>query len=436
MGDSWNKDSTVIFERFAAGIDEAVCRGVPLTDADRDLQYGIRLQQERLQRRGIEYSYDLTPRGHFTEGLNLGSRWSDGRYENKLETRTCLKQERFARNGKVLFRKKQNAQIFQTVTNVKDPKDVAEEEYVCPDCGAVTKVGLLLEGCPYCRNRFRMDELYPKISNYYFYPDVGGTRKELGKIAIPTILITIVVIYLPFLLFGGILLLIGALTSVGNPYQAMQTTGDGIGILISGIFCALFFGIIGGWVITTGFYLFRFGAFAADRIPMAKYIGSQKQFEDFMKQSTPEFSYEFFAGKTISLIRMMIFSEDATELPFYNGRPLDPAYREIIDINSMGCVGITKMEISEGYVLVHADVYLEDTYDTNGKIRRKKDIFRVVMKKNVSKPVNFGFRITSIHCPSCAGSFDATRHKTCPYCGNLYHLEDLDWAVEALERIR
>ena len=434
MGDNWSKESNSIFERFAAGIDDAVGKGEVLKDADRDLQYGIRLQNERLSRRGIEYSYDLSPRGYSYNGLELGSHWSDGRYENRLEVRSCLKQERFSKNGRILFKKKQNAKIFQTVTDVKNPADVAEDEYVCPDCGAVTKVGLLIDGCPYCRNQFRMDELYPKISNYYFYPDVGGTSKELGRMAIPTILITILVVYLPFLLFGGILLFVGRMQSASNPYQAMQTTGNGIGILISGIFIALFVGIIGGWLITTGIYLFRFGAFAADRIPMAKYLGCQKEFEDLMKQSTPEFSYEFFAGKAISFIRMLIFSENPEDLPFYNGGPTDPSCKEIVDVISMGCVGITKTEIDNGYVYVHADVYLEDTYDSNGRIRRVKDVWKVVMKKNIARPVNFGFRITGIHCPFCAGSFDATRSRTCPYCSNPFRMEDLDWSVESLSR--
>ena len=436
--ENWNKDSSEIFERFAAGIDEAIGNGEELKCADRDLQYGIRLQNQRIGKLGLNFYYELTPRGYFTDGLNLGNRWCDGHYVNSLEVRGCERVQSIYQGDRKLFKKKEKVKLYQTVTDVRSGQDVSEDEYICPDCGAATKIGLLTQGCPYCGNRFRMDELYPKISNYYFYPDVGGTRTELAKLAIPSILIAIVLIYLPFCAFG----LLGiAFNSIGfaigsNSYQTMQSMGNFIGILIWGIFVALFFGVIGGWVFTSFVYLFRLGSFAAQRIPMAKYLGCQKQFEEFIKKSSPEFSYEFFAGKTVNMIKMLIFSENPEELPFYNGRALNPAFRNIVDVTSMGAVGITKMEFQNGYAVIYADVYLEDTYYRDGKVKRVNEVMTVIMRKNIERPVDMRFKITSIHCPTCAGSFDATKNKFCPYCGNPYRMEDLDWSVEYLDYLQ
>lgn len=77
MSENWAKDSDVIYERFAAGIDDAISNGEELKCADRDLQYGIKLQNERLKKHGLKLKYKLTPRGSFTEGLSLGAKWND-----------------------------------------------------------------------------------------------------------------------------------------------------------------------------------------------------------------------------------------------------------------------------------------------------------------------------------------------------------------------
>lgn len=431
MGE-WRKDSDVIFERFAAGIDEAISKGEELKCADRDVQYGIKLQNERLKKAGVTLNYNLTPRGHMENGFNLGSLWKDGHYDNKLEARSCKKEEKYIRDGKVIFKKKSNAKLFQTVTDTNSPEAIADDEYICPDCGAVSKVGQLVEGCKSCGNKFKMSELYPKVSNYYFYPDVSSTGKEMAKIAIPSILISIAVSYLPMLLLGSGSLLLSLVFTKTNPYQAMESVSTGLGLILGGGVFAVINGVVIGWIITSVIYLTRFGKFAAQRIPMAKYLGCQREFENYMKKFTPEFSYEFFAGKTISLIKMILYSENPEELPFYNGPGLNPYFKSILDSMSMGCVGINKTEVEGDYVKVYADVYLENTYLIDGKIRRVNEIFKVVMKKNVSKPVDMRFKITSIHCQSCGASFDATKNKICPACGNTYKMEDMDWAVESL----
>ncbi|MBQ9604331.1 MAG: hypothetical protein IJR45_02855, partial [Firmicutes bacterium] len=239
-------------------------------------------------------------------------------------------------------------------------------------------------------------------------------------------------IYLPMFLIGISTLFFNGLTSGKNSYRAMQAAGSAMGLLIGGAFFAVFFGVIVGWFITSFIFMARLASFASQRIPMAKYLGCQKEFEKFMKQFSPEFSYEFFAGKTVSLIKNLIYSDTPTELPFYNGPELDPRFKNIVDVTSMGAVGITKTETVGDYVLISADVYLENTYFTNGKIYRKNEMFKTVMKKNVSAPVDMRFKITSIHCPSCGASFDATKNRICPYCSSAYKMEDMDWSIEEL----
>ena len=93
MGKEWSKESDDIFERFAAGIDDAISKGEYLDSADRDLNYGIKLQNERLKRHGVTMKMDLTPRGAWIEGFKLGKCHGDDQFEFYLESRTCKKDE-------------------------------------------------------------------------------------------------------------------------------------------------------------------------------------------------------------------------------------------------------------------------------------------------------------------------------------------------------
>jgi len=423
MSTAWNKDSDVIFERFAAGIDEAVCSGEKLECADRDLRYGISLQNKRIKDKGLRLEYELTPRGQIPEGMSLMSRWTDGHYTNRLECRSCLKKETYYRDNVPMLKSKENVQLYQTVTDTSSDKAAVDDEYVCPDCGAVSTIGQLIDGCSYCGNKFKMSELYPKISNYYFTIDVSGTHGEMGKMALKYILISVAAIFAPFLMLGLLIMFFGS-----------DSFDNGVKILIGGGILAFFAGGAVGWIITAVKYSARFGRYASRRLPMAKYLGSQKRFEEFMKKLSPEFSYEFFAGKVVSMIKMAVFSDNPMELPFYNGKPLDPSFADIVDVSSMGAVGIDDLQIAEDYAYVFADVFLDNVYYRNGRVFKVTEVFRAVMKKNVAAPVNINFKITSIHCLHCAGSFDATKHRTCPYCGSSYQMEDMDWSIEFLGR--
>ena len=67
--------------------------------------------------------------------------------------------------------------------------------------------------------------------------------------------------------------------------------------------------------------------------------GSRSRFESRMKRISPEFSYEYFTSKTLSLIKTAVFSENENELMFYEGGKLDPKMKDIIDMNYGGALG-------------------------------------------------------------------------------------------------
>ena len=423
MAKEWSNESGDIFERFAAGIDDAISKGGNLDAADRDLNYGIKLQHDRLEKHGVTMKMDITPRGAWTEGFKLGRCQGDDHFEFYKESRTCKKDESYYKNGRRLYRNVDNYKLSQTVTDFATEEKPADRQYKCPSCGAVSTVAQLVAGCPYCGTKFKMSEFYPKITNYYFNLDIGYKSGRTAKICKWSIPITFAAIITPFLLFSC------------SAALAEHRTASPWGIFMIGLILALIFGPTIGYCIAYWTDKMKYESNDARSNKMSTiYKGSRTAFKDYMEKLSQEYSYEYFADKTVALIKMLIYSDKPEELTFYNGPALDPSLQNILNVTSLGEVGITRMEVIGDYVVVNANVHLDDTYINGEQIRVVNDMFRVVMKKNITKPVNLGFNITSLHCPSCAGSYDATRTKTCPHCGSANRIEDVDWAVDYLGR--
>ena len=443
MAAEFRKDSDIIFERFIAGLDDSINNGERLKDADRDLQYSLHLQNQRIKRHGLTASFNYSTRGNLSGGLNLGDKWRDGHYINSVEVRSCGQKEEFFKDGKKLFKYKERSKIHQTLTSVTSPEDVADDEYICPDCGTPTKIKNLIDGCPSCGNKFKMSELYPKISDYHIEPDFSYTYGEMfGKTILPAMGITAGVFLLLGIILSVLLALLGVLGVIGAKVtgdsstmnNAMSILGNSVSMFLFSGIMAIFSGAVQGWIIGTIIVLIRFAILSSKKLSAVPYLGTVRQFEEFMKKISPEFSYFFFAGKVMSMVKMMLLSDDPTELPFYNGKGINPAYKNVIEVASRGVVGLVDIKTEGDYVFCTSDVFLTNTYYMNGKVSRVDETVRVVMKKNVNKPVKMRFQITGIHCPNCGASFDATKNKTCPYCGGTYKIEDEDWSIEFLDR--
>lgn len=161
--------------------------------------------------------------------------------------------------------------------------------------------------------------------------------------------------------------------------------------------------------------------------------GSRRKFETRMKKISPEFSYEYFTSKTLSLIKTAVFSENENELLFYKGGKLDPKMKDIIDMNYGGALGCKSIHEEGSFVTVETKAYFDVLYASNDKVFFKKQVFSATLKRRTDIPVNFNFSMTKIACPSCGASFDATKNKTCPYCGNKYEITTDDWALVELK---
>jgi hypothetical protein len=164
----WNKNSKNIFEKFATELVDFSESGELPASGNQDVKHSMELQKRRLEKKNIVMKYDMIPRGHFAKDGVLSKGWNDERYTSKMEYRTCRLSRNFYRKDKCVYNNKQNVVFYEIITNANNREVVEDDYYNCPNCGAVSQIAVLQNGCPYCGTFFKMSDLFPKVTNFFF----------------------------------------------------------------------------------------------------------------------------------------------------------------------------------------------------------------------------------------------------------------------------
>lgn len=418
----WRKSKGNIFETFAVELKEFT-RTRKLPDSgEQDMRYALELQEKRLRDKGLIMQYDFVPRGLLPQGGGMyGRSWRDRHYHSVMQYRTCKLIKEFYRGQKKVYNKEQNIIFYQIITDAYNQSDMGEDLYNCPSCGAVSRIHTLRNGCPYCGTFYEMTDLFPKVTNYYFIEDASGTEKEVKHGIKRVIFLCILFSIVPFSIIY---------------YNHPEVGGQLIPSIVRGIFGGALFGTIAGyllWAIGTIGRLFKK---AGESMPMVlNATGSGKRFEKQMQRYSPEFSYQYFSDKVVSILKMIIFSGNAQDLPQYVGEPVGDMFSDIVDASYTGAVALKRFQVQADFCYVTVDVYTENIYDSGKRIYDKKDIFRVDLCRNLHGSVNLNFSVKRIQCKSCGDSFDATKQRNCPNCGTRYEIGDEDWVVLQVKKL-
>ncbi len=172
----WNPEKYQ-YDRFAVELAEWSESGKIPALADQDSGYYLSLQKERLEKKNLKMKLALEK---CEEDDAPGVVSYPGRhYENRMEFASVRRSVEYSRNGRRLYRRKNDQVLYQMITRADTPEEIGEKPYSCPNCGAVTRVIELTRGCPYCNSRFLMSELFPRVTNYYYIRmDSMETRKK------------------------------------------------------------------------------------------------------------------------------------------------------------------------------------------------------------------------------------------------------------------
>lgn len=404
---------------FKASIGPAVREGKGISFADKDINYSLVLQNERLKEKGIDLDTKIYDRDRDGNKFISGRKWKDAHYESTMCFSWCGIKRVVKKDGKWRYTDDRKSVIYETVTDVVTGAHPDNDPFNCPNCGMVSTVAGLQDGCSYCGTKFQMDDLFPKVSSYYFLDDVGMTKKEFAQgywifyfiALVSTYALACVLrpeIYLPMNIIHNKSFLIGS--AIGMPLGSFVI----------------------GYILYAYFLLMRMIVKAILSAGKMGTAGSRRAFESRMKKVSPEFSYEYFTSKAISLIKTTIFSKNPQDLLFYTGGELDPKMKDIIDLNYGGALGCKSFKDEGNMVKVVTKAYFDVLYAKGDHIYTKSQVFAATFKRRTDLPVNLNFSMTRIMCPTCGSSFDATKNKNCPYCDNPYEITTDDWALEEL----
>ena len=421
---TWDKSHGSIFENFALDLSSFTHTGKYPSDAGQDVKHGLELQFERLKEKNLKMQYDIAPRGLLANDHGAGRQWKDHRYITQMQFRTCSLSRTIYRDNRKVYEKNQNSTLYQFITDAREAGAVVDELYSCPSCGAVSKISVLQSGCPFCKTYFSMHELFPQVTNYYFLQDESFTDQEFKR--------TMRKVLLPFIVLSIIIATIRFYIIYDNEQAAASLR------LIYALFNGIISGTVGGAVI--GYMLWTFGQIgslfvrAGKSMPMLfNSVGSGRRFTSFMSRYSPEFSYEYFSEKVVSLLKMMIYSPNPSDLPYYEGGPLGDRFWNIIESSYAGAVALKSYGVRGDDCHVIVEVYLENLYDNGNRIGTKKEKVRVELRRNVRKPLDMHFSIEKIQCKSCGASFNAAKMRNCPHCGTRYEIGDDDWIITKIK---
>lgn len=401
-----------IYRAFTGELEEWSRTDKTPATGNQDIRYYLELQRERLRKRGLRMEYRFRLRGEHLDNI-YSTTYKDRIYTNKMTSSSYLQKTTFSRDGKVLYEKEDTQRFFQTITWMEQQRP--EETYCCPNCGAVSPIKTLLDGCPYCHTRFLMSDLFPKVTGYCLVHDFFMNEKEAKRKSFRWVL-------------GGIL--VTFLLALPATVRDSGLIGLPLCLLAS-----IPMGAFSGYFTMSVCMLFHLmGAAAGQAVRLPNVAGTKQKINRLLQPYDPNFSFEHFSGKIVNLLKIMIYTDDVSNSPVYDGQGTIPNFSTIVESVYQGSMGFNKGWVKDGYCYLDLDVYMSDIYD--GKIiHRQSDMFRIVVCKSIKKGEDLGFSIKKVQCTGCGGSFDATRKRICPYCGNSYHLGEDDWVVLSIKKV-
>ncbi len=337
-----------MYDQFALDLNHWYDGGELPKYCDGDMAYFLKLQQKRLNSRHLTMINHTIP----AKGCDMGTVTTPLRslwYTTDMTFEQVTHHLSFQREENLLYEHTADEVMYTNIIHTPNEKEYNHMMITCPDCGAVSSVTELTNGCRYCGTQFQIKDLFPRVTNLFFV-----RQNSISK----------------------------------NDKLTHQ---------------CFFFCMASFFILTTIFAVLHNDTY----LPlMLLYI----YFSTFLMGG--------FSGLIVADIALICTSLKR------DGRKRIPMFRAIFSKKKIVRLPLTLRTWWLNY------------NETNGNIKKTGDCIDVTLRRDMSHPEMPGFSITSVHCPSCGGSFDAVRQHLCPYCGTDYHMENESWTIENLKLIR
>ena len=398
-----------LFNNFVKEMENWSKDGAIPSSVTYDLQNFFKLRKKRLDKYGLktELKFDTYIR-------NTTQRYTKNAFNiqkiYKVQDMVCRdyqKNEKYIFNNKVIYNKTKNVFLYCGILDADQNKIDNKYIYTCPNCGATSSIEKLqTTGCPYCRTKFIVYDLLPKIVNYSFENNYALEDKDV-KIRIG------IYIILSFILFGILFFSIFGISfiSVIGTIVAGLITGFSL-IIIKMVFKSLF-------------------GIKEDVALSLNNVGQLEKIYMNLIQYDEKFNYAYFEGKASSLFRYIAYSEDLNSVPQYKGDPNMNLFSNLID-STYRIITLDNIREYNGNLFVLVSLFMNNTYFENNKIKHKRERISMLISHDMKFKTKMDFSIKEVNCKNCGSSFDALKDKKCPHCHNEYHLEEDDWIVNRI----
>lgn len=412
----WDKGRGM-YDRFAKELNLWYEKGITPQDCDGDTAYFLKLQKERLDKKGLKLHESVEPSKGTSYGTGKVSRKSlwyttDMMYEN-VSRKLSFENE----NGPVYERDTEMA-MYEIVAHSPNEAQTQFIQVTCPNCGAVNSVAKLGEGCPYCGTVFRIKDLFPRVINLFFIR--SNSIASNGKIFRQSMTFSMAGVFLVMLI-----------TNIIRGEQALPLT------LLSSYFAAVLAGgFLGVIVADIRLVATLFDHDGMKHLSPLKWGSSKRKIKNTMLRYDKNFSFDKFEGQFVSLVRMAVLAEKPEELVCYRADTREQLFSDILEMTYTNGICLNGIRMEGNTMHMSVRTWWVNHYEEHGKVKKSGDCIDVTFRRNVAKLEAPGFSITSVSCPGCGGSFDAVRQKKCPYCGREYHMEEESWVIEQMHLIR
>jgi len=381
--------------------------------ASKELAYDLEQQKKRLKHKKItfEESYE-----HVKDEVT-GTLKQDGHpyfarilYREANRILTCSKEE------EIVKRYKKPVIFYATLLDKEGYEDFT---CTCPNCGHQTLASKLQDGCPYCKTVFEIEDVYPCFTSFYNVNAIVDRGTLMDRITRNLKIVGIVCGVLVFIL-------------------SLYTWNDYV--LWFRILASLFMGALCGGVSAFVAYmgnslllLFKVFKEAGRSLPLLKGMNTKKKLEEKIKPYDPSFSYAYFEGRVLSLLRTIAFSERRDDLSIYLGKDDLSFFDDLIDMQYRGVLQLKKFALKDGYFDITIKAFMTNIY-ADHRIHQKDENYILSLRKEVTAMTDPGFSIRKIQCPNCGSSFDALHKRNCPHCASAYDLEHDDWVITEIRK--
>ena len=380
--------------------------GTPPAAACQDMRRTLELRREHCKSLGLTVQQQF--RGIKQKHPGIASlSYDDNVFVNHILTDNKQMTTRISSAKGVIFDRTENVGLSvvlqQPKNGVTPPPGMPAS---CPQCGAPSTLAQLENGCPYCKTHFLMDDLYPKVTNYFVQRHYDTDKKR----SLRRLFICMAVFVILFLAL--------------IPFYDRSPVPLGEPSVIGSVFAGIFLGAV-LWGMAK-FLSYLYHIFGKGLRGLGK-VGRSLFFRFRIKDIDPTFSSEHFRDRAMHLFRIVAHSDDPTIYTACRcSRPKN--WDHVID-SSLFNFGVDRFRIRGQQCTVTITLYLDCLVYKRGRVKLRAKKVHMTLQKEITAPTALGFSVRAVSCPSCGGSFDAEQVKHCPYCGNEYDLMKHDWIL-------